>query len=88
MIGSIGAFRQDNIHNRTAEMGYYIGEPYCGNGCMTNAMKQACEYVFENTDMIRICNYSGTARFLRSKRPRITGDLPFRPKVDFPWQIA
>ena len=54
VIGSIGVFRKDNIHSRTAEMGYYIGEPYWGNGYMTNAIKQTCEYVFENTDIIRI----------------------------------
>ena len=54
VIGSIGVFRQENIHSRTAEMGYYIGEPYWGNGYMTNAIKQVCEYVFENTDIIRI----------------------------------
>lgn len=28
VIGSIGAFRQDNIHYRTAELGYYIAEEY------------------------------------------------------------
>ena len=54
VIGSIGVFRQDNIHYRTAEMGYYIGEPYWGNGYMTNAIKQVCEYVLGNTDIIRI----------------------------------
>ena len=54
VIGSIGVFRQDNIHFRTAEMGYYIAEPYWGNGYMTNAIKQVCQYVFENTDIIRI----------------------------------
>ena len=54
VIGSIGVFRKDNIHSRTAEMGYYIGEPYWGNGYMTNAIKQVCAYVFENTDIIRI----------------------------------
>ena len=54
VIGSIGVFRKDNIHSRTAEMGYYIGEPYWGNGYMTNAIKMVCEYVFENTDIIRI----------------------------------
>ena len=54
VIGSIGVFRKDNIHSRTAEMGYYIGEPYWGNGYMTNAIKQTCEYVFENKDIIRI----------------------------------
>ena len=27
-VGSIGAFRQSNIHRRTAELGYYLAEPY------------------------------------------------------------
>ncbi len=54
VIGSIGIFRQENIHCRTAELGYYIGEQYWGNGYMTEAVKQACSYVFENTDIIRI----------------------------------
>ena len=54
VIGSIGVFRCDNIHYRTAEMGYYIGEPYWGHGYMTEAVRQICEYVFENTDIIRI----------------------------------
>lgn len=54
VVGSIGVFRCENIHFRTAEMGYYIGEPYWGKGIMTSAVKQACEYVFEHTDIIRI----------------------------------
>lgn len=54
VVGSIGVFRQDNIHSRTAEMGYYIGEPYWGKGYATGAVKQVCAYVFENTDIIRI----------------------------------
>lgn len=44
-IGSIGVFRQDNIHCKTAEMGYYVGEPYWGNGYTANTIKQVCEYV-------------------------------------------
>lgn len=54
VVGSIGIFRCDNIHFRTAEMGYYIGEPYWGKGMGTGAVKQACDYVFSNTDIIRI----------------------------------
>lgn len=54
LVGSIGVFRQENIHGRTAEMGYYIGEPYWGRGFGTSAVKQACRYVFEHTDIIRI----------------------------------
>jgi len=53
-IGSIGVFRCENIHARTAEMGYYISEPYWGNGLATSAVKQICKYVFETTDIIRI----------------------------------
>lgn len=54
VIGSIGVFRQSNIHRRTAEMGYYIAEGYWGKGVMTDAVKQACLYVFSNSDIIRI----------------------------------
>ena len=54
VVGSIGAFRQGNIHRRTAELGYYIAEEYWGRGIMTEAVKQICEYVFDKSDIIRI----------------------------------
>ena len=54
VIGSIGAFRQENIHSRTAEMGYYITEECWGRGITTEAVKQICAYVFKNSDIIRI----------------------------------
>lgn len=54
VIGSIGVFRQDNIHRQTAEVGYYIAEEYWGKGIMTDAIKQICKYVFEKSDIIRI----------------------------------
>lgn len=54
VIGSIGAFRQDNIHRQTAELGYYIAVDYWGQGIATDAVKQVCKYVFENSDIIRI----------------------------------
>ncbi|NBH14868.1 N-acetyltransferase [Lachnospiraceae bacterium] len=53
-IGSIGIFRQGNIHRRTAELGYYIAEEYWGKGIMTEAVRQICEYVFRKSDIIRI----------------------------------
>ncbi len=53
-IGSIGIFRQSNIHRQTAELGYYIAEEYWGKGIMTEAVKQICEYVFAKSDIIRI----------------------------------
>ena len=53
-IGSIGVFRQQNIHRQTAEMGYYIAEEYWGKDIMTDAVKQTCDYVFKNSDILRI----------------------------------
>ena len=49
VIGSIGVFRCENIHFRTAEMGYYWGQ-----GFGTSAVEQVCNYIFTNTDIIRI----------------------------------
>lgn len=54
VVGSIGVFRCENIHDRTAEMGYYLGEPYWGKGIGTDAVKQTCDYVFEHSDILRI----------------------------------
>ena len=53
-VGSIGAFRGNNIHACTAELGYYIGERFWGKGIATCAVKQICDYIFKNTDIIRI----------------------------------
>lgn len=53
-VGSIGAFRGNNIHACTAELGYYIGERFWGKGIATCAVKQICDYMFKNTDIIRI----------------------------------
>lgn len=54
VAGSIGIFRQGNIHRQTAELGYYIAEEYWGIGIMTEAVKQICGYVFDKSDIIRI----------------------------------
>ena len=54
VVGSIGVFRQGNIHRQTAELGYYVAEEYWGKGIMTEAVKQICEYVFGKNDIIRI----------------------------------
>lgn len=53
-IGSIGAFRQGNIHRQTAELGYYLAEEYWGQGVMSAAIRQLCDSVFQTTDILRI----------------------------------
>ena len=54
VIGSVSVTRRDNIHYRTAELGYYIGEPYWGHGYMTSAVRQICRHVFQRSDIVRI----------------------------------
>lgn len=54
VIGGIGAFRKDNAHRFSAEMGYYIAEDYWGKGIMTEAVKKACADLFHHTDIVRI----------------------------------
>lgn len=54
VVGSIAVFRQNNIHFRTAELGYYLAEEYWGKGIMTEAVMQVCKYIFDNSDVIRI----------------------------------
>ena len=54
VVGNIGAFRQSNIHCRTAELGYYLAEKYWGKGVMTDAVRQLCDMLFSQTDILRI----------------------------------
>lgn len=53
-VGSIGAFRQSNIHCKTAELGYYLAEEYWGKGIMTDAIRQISNLIFDTTDILRI----------------------------------
>jgi len=54
VIGSVGVSRKDNIHYKTAELGYYIAEEYWGYGIMTKVIKEVCDYIFNETDIIRL----------------------------------
>ena len=79
-VGSIGAFRQRNIHFRTAELGYYLSEEYWGRGIMTIAVKQICEKLFSETDILRIFaepfeNNAGSRRVLEKAGFQLEGIL-------------
>lgn len=53
VVGSIAAFRQENIHSLTAELGYYLAEEYWNKGICTEAVKLITKYIFKNTNTIR-----------------------------------
>ncbi|WKY46508.1 GNAT family N-acetyltransferase [Eubacteriaceae bacterium ES3] len=54
IVGNIGIFRQENIHFRSGEMGYFIGEPFWGKGVCTKAVEQICDKIFLESDIVRI----------------------------------
>ena len=54
IVGSLALFRQDNIHCKTAELGYFLEESAWGRGIITAAVKEACAYIFAKTDILRI----------------------------------
>lgn len=52
--GAIGVFPQTDIHKKNAEMGYWLAEPYWGQGIITNLIGQMIEYGFNTWDIDRI----------------------------------
>lgn len=53
-VGSIGIFLKDDVYCKSAELGYWLGEPFWGKGIMTQAVKQICKMAFEKYDIVRI----------------------------------
>jgi RimJ/RimL family protein N-acetyltransferase len=53
-IGSIGFHVGEDVHRRTAEMGYWLAEPYWGRGITTMAVRALVEYAFKRFRLKRI----------------------------------
>ena len=60
-VGNIGLHRQDDVYSKSAELGYFIGEPYWGKGITPRAVNLICEYGFRELDVVRI--YSGVFEY-------------------------
>ncbi|MDY6906559.1 MAG: GNAT family N-acetyltransferase [Thermodesulfobacteriota bacterium] len=53
-IGSIGIVIGKDVHRFTAELGYWLAEPYWGKGIMTEAVKVITEYAIQDLGLYRI----------------------------------
>jgi [ribosomal protein S5]-alanine N-acetyltransferase len=53
-IGSIGLMPGQDVHRYSAEMGYWLAEPYWGKGIMTQAVKYLTDYAISELELIRI----------------------------------
>lgn len=53
-VGVIGLVKQTDVHRLTAEIGYWVGEPYWGKGIAQKAVKKIVEYGFAELGLVRI----------------------------------
>ena len=53
-IGAIGLQLQSDVHRYSAEIGYWIGEPYWGRGVATLAVRAVTRYAFEQFGLVRL----------------------------------
>jgi len=53
-IGGIGLKLMKNIYRCTAEVGYWLGEPFWGRGIATAALDALVDYAFSNFDLVRL----------------------------------
>ena len=54
VIGAIGVHPQNDIHKKSAELGYWLAEPFWGKGYMKQAVMQIIDYSFQNFDIVRL----------------------------------
>lgn len=55
--GGIGFALQEDVHRRSAEIGYWLGEEFWGRGIMTEAVRAVTAHAFATYDLCRI--YAG-----------------------------
>lgn len=53
-IGSIGVVPGKDVHRHTAEMGYWLAEPFWGKSIMTEAVKCVTAYAIDDLKLDRI----------------------------------
>ena len=53
-VGGIGIHPQADIYRKNAELGYWLGEPFWGQGIVTGAIKQMVDHTFKTYDLHRI----------------------------------
>ena len=53
-IGNIGLILGADVHRYTAELGYWLAEPFWGNGIMTQAVKRLTRYAMRVLKLHRV----------------------------------
>lgn len=53
-IGGIGLVFGEGVHSQSAELGYWLGEPFWGQGIMSGAVARFTAYAFQQFQIQRI----------------------------------
>lgn len=53
-IGAVGIHYRQDVDRLGAELGYWLGQPFWGQGVVTSAVRKVVEITFETTNLIRI----------------------------------
>ncbi len=54
LIGGVGLQLQSDVHRKSAELGYWLGEPFWGRGIATLAVRAMVDYAFDHFDLVRL----------------------------------
>jgi RimJ/RimL family protein N-acetyltransferase len=52
--GNIGLHMGNDVYRKSAEIGYFLGEPFWNRGIMTKAVNLICDFGFKTMDIVRI----------------------------------
>ncbi len=54
LVGGIGLELQEDVHRHSAEIGYWLGEPFWGRGIATRAVRALTDWAFAQFPLVRI----------------------------------
>ena len=79
-MGSIGAFLGSDVYRKSAEIGYWLAEPFWGRGIMTKAVLRICREAFDTFAIVRLyaepfARNMGSRRVLEKAGFRLEGIL-------------
>jgi ribosomal-protein-alanine N-acetyltransferase len=53
-VGAVGFDRLSDLHTRTAEIGYWLGQAFWGRGLAAEALRMATDFALTNYDFVRL----------------------------------
>jgi len=80
LVGDIGLVVGTDVYSKSAEIGYFLGEPYWNKGIMTQAVNLITHYGFKRLGVVRI--YTGVFEYNLSSQ-RVLEKCGFKKEAIF-----